>query len=133
VPDKGEYKSQMKEINYSDIQVADYSHSKKPLLSTGGAITSVILLGVFAIPFLFMKKKQHWLSIRAGENFTVLKLDKNNFRQIIAEFDTKRVSVKTVDESNAANLEEAKRKKDSDAKQTPAVEGHAGEKPVDNF
>lgn len=129
IPDKGKYKSQMKVINYSDITQADYSYAKKPLLSTGGAITSVILLGVFAVPFLFMKKKQHWLSIRAGENFAVLRLKKDNFRQVVAEFDSKRVAVKTVDQSNAADLEKAK--KEQEAKEKPLEQESAGEKAGD--
>ncbi len=135
VPEKGKYKSQEKQFNFSEIQVADYSHSKKPLLSTGGKITTVILLGVFSIPFFFMKKKQHWLTVRTGNDFAVMKLKKDNFRQVIAEFDTKRVAVKTVDETNAVDLKaEAKKHKNNSAGSSTKDEGSssAGEKAEDN-
>ncbi|MEO6589701.1 MAG: hypothetical protein ABIP06_10385 [Pyrinomonadaceae bacterium] len=90
----------IKEFNYADIKAADYSYSKKPLLSTGGAIATVIFLGLLSLPFLFMKKKQHWLSVRTDNDYVVMRLDKNNYRQIINEFETHQVTVKTVDEEN---------------------------------
>lgn len=134
IPDKDKYKSQAKEIGFSNVNVADYSHSEKPLLSTGGAITSVILLGVFAIPFFFMKKKQHWLSVRTENDFAVMKLKNDNFRQIIAEFDTKKIAVKTVDESNAADLdkESKERKPEQNQQQKTGNEASAGEPVKDN-
>lgn len=89
---------QLKEFNYADVKAADYSYSKKPLLSTGGAIATVIFLGLLSLPFLFMKKKQHWLSVRTGNDYVVMRLDKNNFRQIINEFETHQVAVTTLDE-----------------------------------
>lgn len=92
-----------KEFNYSDIKGADYSYSKKPLLSTGGAIVTAVLLGLLVLPFLFMKKKQHWLTIKGENDYAVMKLDKENFRQIKAELETHKVVVTTVDENNAAN------------------------------
>ena len=97
---------ELKQFNFSDVKAADYSYSKKPLLSTGGAIATVIFLGLLSLPFLFMKKKQHWLSVRTENDYVVMRLDKNNYRQIINEFETHQVSVKTVDE------DESKKKKD---------------------
>lgn len=90
----------IKEFNYADVKSADYSYSKKPLLSTGGAIATVLLLGVLSLPFLFMKKKQHWLSVRTENDYVVMRLDKNNFRQVINEFETHQVKVATVDEDD---------------------------------
>ena len=52
-----------------------------------------------------MKKKQHWLSVRTENDYVVMRLDKNNYRQIINEFETHQVAVKTVDE------DESKKKK----------------------
>ncbi|CAN5607337.1 hypothetical protein BH20ACI4_BH20ACI4_32690 [soil metagenome] len=93
--------AELKQFNYADVKAADYSYSKKPLLSTGGAIATVIFLGLLSLPFLFMKKKQHWLSVRTDSDYIVMRLDKNNFRQIINEFETHQVEVKTVDEESA--------------------------------
>ena len=87
-----------KEFNYSDLTGADYSYSKKPLLSTGGAIGTALLIGVFVIPLLFMKKKQHWLTIKGKEDFAVMRLEKSNFRQIKMELEVKKVTVTTVNE-----------------------------------
>ena len=88
-----------KEFNYADVKAADYSYSQKPLLSTGGAIATAVLLGIVVIPFLFMKKKQHWLSIRTEKDYIVLKLDKENFRQIQNEFQIRNVAVTTVEDT----------------------------------
>lgn len=96
----------IKEFNYTDVKSADYSYSKKPLLSTGGAIATVLLLGVLSLPFLFMKKKQHWLSVRTENDYVVMRLDKNNFRQIINEFETHQVKVTTVDEDDSKKKSE---------------------------
>lgn len=94
VPDKSQYKNEMREIAYSDIKQADHSFSKKPMLSGGGAIATALLVGfIFAIPFLFIKKKKHWLTVQAGEKFAVIKLGDQNFRQIVAELESKGVKV----------------------------------------
>lgn len=93
--------TELKQFNYADIKAADYSYSKKPLLSTGGAIATVVLLGLLSLPFLFMKKKQHWLSIRTENDYVVMRLDKNNFRQITNEFQTHQVTVTTVNEDDS--------------------------------
>jgi hypothetical protein len=92
-----------KEFNYADVKGADYSYSKKPLLSTGGAIVTAVLLGLLVLPFLFMKKKQHWLTVKTENDYAVMKLDKDDFRQIKAELETHHITVTTVDENNAAN------------------------------
>lgn len=92
----------IKEFNFADVKSADYSYSKKPLLSTGGAIATVIFLGLLSLPFLFMKKKQHWLSVRTENDYVVMRLDKNNFRQIINEFETHQVKVTTVNEDESS-------------------------------
>src|SRR5687768_9542089 len=58
VPDKASFQSATKELAYGDIKTADYSFAKKPMLSGGGAIATAILVGLFVLPFLFMKKKK---------------------------------------------------------------------------
>lgn len=94
VPDKSEFSNETRDIAYSDIKQADHSFSKKPMLSGGGAIATALLVGfIFAIPFLFIKKKKHWMTVQAGEQFAVIKLGDKNFRQIVAEFESKGVKV----------------------------------------
>jgi hypothetical protein len=99
VIEKATFKQHDKNFNLKDIKVADYSYSKKPMLSGGGAIATALLVGfIFAIPFLFIKKKNHWLSIQTEKEFAVLKLDGSNYRAIIAELKTNGVDVKEVKE-----------------------------------
>ena len=106
VPDKNKFKDAAKEFNYSDIKTADYSYSKKPMLSGGGAIATALLVGfIFAIPFLFIKKKNHWLSVQTEKEFVVIKLDGSNFRQITKEMETKGVTVNTVKEEEEKKKE----------------------------
>jgi len=50
-----------------------------------------------------MKKKQHWLTVKTENDYAVMKLDKDDFRQIKAELETHHITVTTVDENNAAN------------------------------
>ena len=93
-----------KEFNYKDIKAADYSFSKKPMWKTG--VTTAIFIGIFALPFFFMKSKAHWLTVRSEKDFAVLKLEKDNYRQILAEMETHGIKVETVKE------EETKKEKD---------------------
>jgi hypothetical protein len=101
VPDKAAFKDQGREILYANITQADHSFSKKPMLSGGGAVATALLVGViFALPFLFIKKKKHWMTVQAGDKFAVIKLGDRNFRQIVAEMQAKGVKVNEVgDES----------------------------------
>jgi hypothetical protein len=71
------------------------------MLSVGGAVATALLVGViFALPFLFIKKKNHWLSVQTEKEFVVIKLDGSNFRQIVKEFETHGVKVNTVKEDD---------------------------------
>ena len=100
----------IKELNYADVVSADYSYSKKPLLSTGGAVAMAIFTGLLVLPFLFVKKKQHWISVRTANEYVVMRLDKENYRQILNEFQIHKVEVKTLDEDESSK----DKKKDKD-------------------
>jgi hypothetical protein len=107
-PEKANFKQNAKTFNYADIKVADYSYSKKPMLSGGGAIATALLVGfIFALPFLFIKKKNHWISLQTDKEFAVLKLDGSNHRAIRAELETHGVKVSEIKEDD-------KKKKDKD-------------------
>jgi hypothetical protein len=99
VIEKDRFKTNEKTFQYSDIKVADYSYSKKPMLSGGGAIATALLVGfIFALPFLFIKKKNHWLTVQGEKEFAVMKLDGSNYRAIIADLRTRGIEVKEVKE-----------------------------------
>jgi len=101
VPEKKSFASSTKEIAYTDITVADHSYSKKPMLSGGGAIATALLVGfIVALPFLFIKKKKHWMTVQTAKDFAVIKLGDNNFRQIVAEMETHGVKVNDLKEQD---------------------------------
>ena len=104
VPDKSSFKSEIKQFKYTDIKSVDQSYSKKPLFSVGGGITTVLLTSLIvpfvAIPFLFIKKKKHWMTIQAENEFMVLKLGDRNFRTIAAELATRGVKVNDLEEKD---------------------------------
>lgn len=98
VPKKESFKKDTKNFDYSTIKTADYSYSKKPMLSGGGAVATAILVGLFVVPFLFMKKKNHWLTVQTENDFAVLKLGTRNYRAVIAEFETHGITVNELEE-----------------------------------
>ena len=101
VIEKDKFKQHEKTFQYNEIKVADYSFSKKPMLSGGGAIATALLVGfIFALPFLFIKKKNHWLSVQGEKEFAVLKLDGSNYRAIIADLKTRGIEVKEIKEED---------------------------------
>src|SRR5688500_5824168 len=103
--DETELKGETREIAYADIKQAEHSYAKKPMRSGGGAIATALLVGfIFAIPFLFIKKKKHWMTVQAGDKFTVIKLGDKNIRQIVAEFKAHGVEVNDLkDESKKSD------------------------------
>ena len=91
---------EIKKFIYSDITVATYSYSKKPLMPIGGAITALVFLGFFSLPILLIKQKQHWISIGNKDDFVVMRLNKKNLRQITDDFENHNIRVTTADENN---------------------------------
>lgn len=97
IPDKASFASERKEIWYADVKTADYSYSKKPMLSMGGAAVVAIAISILvALPLLFVKKRKHWMTVTTDKDFAVLKLGDRNWRQIRAEFETHGVKVTEV-------------------------------------
>jgi hypothetical protein len=101
LPEKASMKEHTKQFAYTDIKQADASYSKKPMLSGGGAIATALLVGfIFALPFLFIKKKKHWMTIQTGNEFAVMQLGDNNWREIAAEMQTHNVKVNDLKEQD---------------------------------
>ena len=99
VIEKPKFKQNEKTFAFTDLKTADYSYAKKPMLSGGGAVATALLVGfIFALPFLFIKKRTHWLTVQTDKEFAVMKLDGSNYKAIIAEFETHGVDVKEVKE-----------------------------------
>lgn len=74
-------------IPYSALQSASYSNTETPRWKTGAG--TALVIGIFALPLFFMKGKKHWLTVvfegvpEHPENGLLLRLDKDNFAQII--------------------------------------------------
>ena len=83
----------LKTFKYADIADAEYSYSKNPRWKTGLGLgaASVIFppLLLIAIPIGFTKHRRHWLTVRTGNDYAVLKLSKNNRKLILPAFETK--------------------------------------------
>jgi serine/threonine-protein kinase len=71
----------LKALPYRAITDAVFAQSKHPRWKEGGA--AAVAVGVFAAPLFFMKGTKHWLTVEAGADFVVLRLDKNNFRMVL--------------------------------------------------
>lgn len=83
-----------KEIKYSDIKFTEHSFSKRPWLSQ--TAVSLVATLVSAFPIYVGNNEKHWLSVVANDDFFVLKLENDNFRQIKAEFAIKNVEVEDI-------------------------------------
>jgi hypothetical protein len=68
----------LKEFPYKSFTGAEYSYSKSPRRKSG----------VFISPFLFLSSgKKHWLLVKTAGDYAMLRLDKNNYKLIIAEWE----------------------------------------------
>ncbi len=85
----------LKNFKYSDIKSAEYSYSMHPRWKAGvGTAAGSLLAGPLfilalpvAIPLAFSKSKRHWLTIKAEQDYVVLKLDKNSRKVILPAFE----------------------------------------------
>ena len=69
-----------KEFPYKSFVGGEYWYSKSPRWKSG----------LFISPFLFLSSgKKHWLLVKTADDYVMLRLDKNNYKLIIAEWETK--------------------------------------------
>jgi len=82
----------IKEMNYSDITAAEYSYTKNPRWKTGlglGAAAFIFPpLLLVAIPIGFTKHRRHWVTVRTGNDFVVLKVGKGVRKMFMPAFET---------------------------------------------
>src|SRR5687767_14712821 len=82
-----------KTFKYAEIKDAEYSYTKNPRWKTGIGLGAASLLFppllLIAIPIGFSKHRRHWLTVRTGDDYAVLKLSKSNRKLILPAFETK--------------------------------------------
>jgi hypothetical protein len=83
----------LKTFKYAEIKDAEYSYSKNPRWKTGLGLGAASLLFppllFIAIPLGFSKHRRHWLTVKTGDDYVVLKLSKRNRKFILPAFETK--------------------------------------------
>ena len=83
----------LKEWNYDTIKSAEYSYTKNPRWKTGlGLGAAGVLfppLWLIAIPIGFTKHRRHWVTIRTGDDYAVLKVGKGVRKVFMPAFETR--------------------------------------------
>jgi hypothetical protein len=70
----------VKQYSYKSFTAGEYSYSKSPRWKSG----------VFISPFLFLSSgKKHWFLVKTADDYALLRLDKGNYKMVIAEWETK--------------------------------------------
>ena len=65
-------------LKYTDITGAEYSFGKSPRVAAALLVSPL---------FLFNSSKSHWLTIKTGDDYALLRLDKKNYKLVIAELE----------------------------------------------
>jgi len=87
------------EFKVADIRAVEHSYSKTPLFSPVMAAAIALSVVTLLPVFLFaIKKDKHWLTVVAGENFAVLKIENDNYKLIRTEFIAKNIPLVDIDE-----------------------------------
>jgi hypothetical protein len=82
-------------IKYAEIESVTHSYSKGPLANGNAAsVVAALLVG----PWWLIREDKHWLTIVAGDEFAVLKIENDNFRMLIPEFQIRGFDVTNVNE-----------------------------------
>ena len=83
----------LKEWSYDTIKSAEYSYTKNPRWKTGlGLGAAGVLfppLWLIAIPIGFTKHRRHWVTIRTGDDYAVLKIGKGVRKVFMPAFETR--------------------------------------------
>jgi len=68
----------LKTIPYADVTNAEYTFGKSPRVSAALLVSPL---------FLFNSSKSHWLTVHTGTDYAVVRLEKNNYKLVLAEFE----------------------------------------------
>lgn len=77
----------LRQVRYDRIDRAAYSFSKHPRWKAGAA--AAVASGVLAAPLFFMKSTRHWLTVQAGTDVLILRLDKSNFQTVVPTLESR--------------------------------------------
>jgi hypothetical protein len=77
----------LKTLDYRDVKAAEYTFGKSP------RVAAAILVSPF---FLASSSKSHWLTIKSQNDYALLRLDKSNYKLVIAELE-KRTGIRVED------------------------------------
>lgn len=96
----------MKNFSYDEIKSAEYSYSRHPRWKTGAGTAAAVggaaaiispLLLIAVVPWMAIpagvmmaksKSKRHWLTIKTGSDYAVLRLDKDISKLVIPAIET---------------------------------------------
>jgi hypothetical protein len=68
----------LKTIPYADITGGEYTFGKSPRVSAALLVSPL---------FLFNSSKSHWLTVHTSTDYALLRLEKNNYKLVLAEFE----------------------------------------------
>jgi hypothetical protein len=78
-------------LKYSDVTSAEYTFGKSP------RVTAALLVSPM---FLFNSSKSHWLTVKTADDYALLRLDKSNYKLVIAELEKRtHITVASVGEN----------------------------------
>jgi len=84
-----------KEIKYADVKSAEISYSAFPQF--GSEFARAILLALDP-HYWSQKPRKRWLTVMTGDDFLILKLEKDNYKLIKAELEIKKIKVEVISE-----------------------------------
>lgn len=107
----GKDKNVIKSFQKLELITADYTFSEKPQIAES-IVVAVTLTWVLALPFLFTKKKKHWLVLATKDEAFLFDLKKENYRQLLFDMNSNGFKIK---DSGNYDYEKPKTKNDKKA------------------
>jgi len=81
----------MRSLKYGDVQSAEYTYGKSP------RVAAALLVSPF---FLFNASKSHWLTVKTADDYAIVRMDKRNYKLVIAELEKRaHITVTSVGEA----------------------------------
>lgn len=90
-PDDAKAADSARTLKYADITSAEYTFGKSP------RVTAALLVSPL---FLFNSSKSHWLTVKTADDYALLRLDKSNYKLVLAELEKRaHITVASVGEN----------------------------------